>query len=258
MRRRAGHPPREHPAFERVRHRPWPPPGAPWMWRQTWNHMLFAHWPVPTAVLRPLVPDSLTIDEFDGTSWVGLLPFHMTGVSLRRVPDLPWLSAFPEMNLRLYVTRHDKPGIWFVSLDASNSAATAAARLLADLPYFWSSMRVAVQGACVHYRSTRLTARRRVVFRGTYWPEGLVHEARRGTLEYFLTERYCLYTQSRRGQLERIQVHHWPWPLQRAGAAFDVNTVASAQGIDLPSHPPVLHYARRLDVVGWGIEKIPS
>lgn len=245
-----------HVAFERTAHRPWPAPQRPWLWRQTWNHLLFAHWPVPAAELRHFVPPVLEIDERDGTSWVGLLPFAMTGVSARGVPNLPWVSAFPEMNLRLYVAYKDKPGIWFVSLDASNSAAVATARVLAHLPYFWASMRVRVDGRRIRYTSTRLSARHRVVFRGTYWPAGPVYEAAPRSLESFLAERYCLYTQSPRGTLERIQVHHWPWPLQRAEAEIELNTVASAQGIALPAGPPLLHYARRLDVVGWGRETL--
>ena len=211
---------------------------------------------MPAAELRHFVPPALEIDERDGTSWVGLLPFAMTGVSARGVPDLPWVSAFPEMNLRLYVAYKDKPGIWFVSLDASNSAAVATARVLAHLPYFWASMRVMVDGPRIRYTSTRLSARRRVVFRGTYWPAEPVYEAVPQSLESFLAERYCLYTQSPRGTLERIQVHHWPWPLQRAEADIELNTVASAQGIALPTGPPLLHYARRLDVVGWGREAL--
>src|SRR5262245_20084749 len=117
-----------HPAFERIDHRPWPLPTAPWIWRQTWHDLLFAHWPVPASALRSLVPDWLTIQEYSGTAWVGLLPFTMTGVTLRGVPSLPAVSHFPEMNLRLYVERDGKPGIWFVSLDAARRSAVYAAR----------------------------------------------------------------------------------------------------------------------------------
>ena len=91
-----------HPALRRTDHRPWPLPRRPWRWRQRWEDLLFAHWPVPASALRRFIPPALSVQELDGTSWVGLVPFRMTGVMHRPLPDLPWVSAFPELNLRLY------------------------------------------------------------------------------------------------------------------------------------------------------------
>jgi len=233
-------------------------PARPWQWRQTWRDLLFMHWPIAAAQVRALVPDSLTIQQFDGSSWIGLVPFRMTGIAWRGMPDLPWVSAFPEMNLRLYVERDGKPGVWFVSLDAANSAAVVTARLLVHLPYFWASMRLSLDGDRVGYSARRLLSRSRVEFRAVYWPDGPVREAARGTLEHFLTERYCLYTQAPDGRLERLEIHHSPWPLQPAVAEIDTNTVAEAQGIRLPGGRPILHFSRRLDVVGWTSETISS
>src|SRR4051794_15783952 len=123
------------PALRPLAPRPWPVPAARWTWRQSWYDLLFAHWPVPAADLRRLVPDGLRVQEFDGTSWVGVVPFRMAGVMRRSLPDLPWVSAFPELNLRLYVERDGKPGVWFLSLDAANALAVWAARRLFHLPY---------------------------------------------------------------------------------------------------------------------------
>jgi len=247
---------RAHPAFEVTKHRPWPVPQAPWIWRQTWNRLLFAHWPVPASSLRPFIPPALTIEECEGSSWVTITPFSMTGVALRGMPDLPWVSHFPEMNFRTYVRFEDKPGIWFFSLDASNSAAVLCARSLVHLPYHWASMQVHAHDGRVRYTSRRLLARADVAFRAEYGPDGPVHHAARGTLEHFLTERYCLYTTSRSGEIERLEIHHWPWPLQPATAHFHLNAVAGPQGVRLPSTPPLLQFAERLEVVGWGLEKI--
>lgn len=247
-----------HPALARQDHRPWRVPHADWLWRQTWLDLLFMHWPVTASSLRGLVPDGLTIQEFEGSSWVGLVPFRMTGVSLRRLPDLPWVSAFPELNLRLYVERDGKPGVWFISLDAANSAAVFTARTLVHLPYYWASMRVGHDGERVRYFSRRRFSKSRVDFRGVYWPEGPVQEAAPGTLEHFLTERYCLYARTPDGRLERLEVHHRPWPLQPAGADIDTNTVLEAQGIRTPACRPLLHFSRRLDVVGWAPESVSS
>jgi len=231
-------------------------PSSPPLWRQTWHDLLFAHWPVPVAQLRAFVPPELTIDEYDGTSWVGLVPFRMTDVTLRVLPALPWLSAFPEMNLRLYVTHEGQPGIWFVSLDAARWLAVQTARRAAHLPYFHARMSVENVGDNVSYVSERRGARPRVAFRGIYGPKGPVEPAAPGSLAHFLTARYCLYTRFPDGGLARLSIDHAPWPLQPAQARFDVNLVADPQGIRLPQTAPLLHFSRRLDVVGWGLTEV--
>jgi len=109
-----------HDAFGQTDHRPWPLPPGRWSWRQSWRDLLFAHWPVAAAAIRPLVPAELTVQEFDGTSWIAVVPFRMAGVMRRPLPDLPWVSAFPELNVRVYVEAGGKPGVFFFSLDATN------------------------------------------------------------------------------------------------------------------------------------------
>jgi len=244
-----------HPALTRLDHRPWPIPDRPWIWRQTWHDLLFAHWPVDTRDVRRFVPDWLTIQEFAGSSWAGLVPFEMTGVTLRASPALPWLSRFPEMNLRVYVEYEGKPGIWFVSLDAARKPAVWAARRFTHLPYYLAKMSVLREGDRVRYRSTRAD-HSGVVFSGAYGPAGPVAEARPGTIDHFLTERYCLYTDGPHGHRYRLEIQHRPWPLQPATAQFDTNTVGAAQGLVLRGDPALLHFSRRLDVVGWGLERV--
>jgi uncharacterized protein len=214
------------------------------------------HWPVPAAQLRSLVPAPLTIDECDGTSWVGVIPFHMSGVTLRHAPALPWISAFAEMNMRLYVTMDGRPGVWFVSLDAARALAVWTARAVLGLPYFHAAMRVEPDGPRVSYSSERRGRGSRVAFRATYEPTGGVQLAARGTLEHFLTERYCLYTRRPGGLLTRLEIDHPPWPLQPAAAEIETNLVAEPQGIRLPTREPLLHFSRRLDVVGWGLSDL--
>src|SRR5437867_2588447 len=99
-------------------HRPWPLPREPWVMAQTWHDLLFAHWPVPAVALRPVIPAFLDVDTFEGEAWIGVVPFRMSGVHPRFVPSLPGLSAFPELNVRTYVTDGERPGVWFFSLDA--------------------------------------------------------------------------------------------------------------------------------------------
>lgn len=238
-----------HPALQRVAHRPWPLPSAPWVGRQSWCDLLFAHWQIDAAVLRPLVPAALAIQEFDGTSWVGLVPFRMAGVMVRPLPDLPWISAFPEINLRIYVEYQGKPGVWFISLDATNPLAVWAARRYFHLPYYRADIALEYLEDAIHYRSTRRD--RGPALDMTYRPTSAPFESRSGTLEHFLTERYCLYAQAPDGTLQRCEVHHHPWPLQKAEAEIHANTYCSEQGLAVAGPPAVLHFAKRIDVVVW-------
>jgi uncharacterized protein YqjF (DUF2071 family) len=240
-----------------VSHRPWLLPAGPWVMAQSWHDLLFAHWPVDAETLRALIPDRLEIDTFDGHAWLAVVPFRMTGVRLRGTPAVPWLSAFPELNVRTYVTCGGKPGVWFFSLDAANSLAVAIARTWFQLPYFRARMSCPEREGWIHYRSER--THRHVpagILVGQYRPSGSVFSPRRGTLEHFLTERYCLYTTDGRGRLIRGEIHHSPWQLQVAEADFSRNTMAEAAGVALPNAEPLLHFAKRQDVVVWQPERL--
>jgi len=232
-------------------HRHWPPPARRWRWRQTWHDLLFIHWPVAPESLRPLIPEALTIDTRGGTAWLGLVPFRMSGITYRGLPPVPWLSAFAEMNLRTYVTLDDKPGVWFLRMDAARAAAVWAARLALGLPYVWSTMKVRRDDDRVSYSSVQRGAR----FDATYEPVGAATESPAGSLEAFLTERYCLYTVRAR-RLLRVEIHHRPWPLQPARAEIRHNTIPDSLGLHGPIADPLLHFSDRLDVVGWGVEGV--
>lgn len=241
-----------HPSFTHIDHRPWPLPKGAWTWRQSWRDLLFAHWPVDANALRPLVPGGLKIQEFDGTAWIAVVPFRMTGVMRRHLPDLPWISAFPELNVRTYVERDGRPGVWFLSLDATNPLAVWAARTFFHLPYHRADMALRWEGGRIEYRSKRDQAR----FEGSYRPVSDVHPAAPGSIEHWLTERYCLYARDRAGSLWRNEVHHPPWPLQKAEAELRVNTMLSPHGLAVPGAPRLLHFAGRIDVVVWPGERV--
>ena len=198
------------------------------------------------------MPRELLIQEFQGSSWVGVVPFRMSGVMRRGVPDLPWVSAFPELNVRLYVERDGKPGVWFLSLDATNPLAVWAARTFFHLPYYRARMSLSREGADYVYASDRAGA----AFHGRYRPTSDVFAARPGSLEHWLTERYCLYARDRRGVLWRNEVHHHPWPLQAASAEVERNTFLDVHTLATPAGPPLLHFSKRLDVVVWGGERL--
>jgi len=233
-------------------------PDAPWIMTQTWNDLLFAHWPVDRQLLQERLPAGLPVDVFDGQAWLGIVPFHITNLAPRGVPSIPFVSAFAELNVRTYVTLEGKPGVYFFSLDAASALAVAGARTLFHLPYFTASMTVNVSGDTVQYSSSRDTTVASARFEGRYRPIGAVEPPVPGTLEHFLTERYCLYTIDGSRRVRRLQIHHPPWPLQRADAEIRVNTMADAAGVRLPTTKPLLHFSKRQDMVGWGLEIVDS
>lgn len=241
-----------HRLLASVAHRPWPLPPGPWVMKQTWHDLLFAHWPIPQQSMRSLVPPQLALDTFEGQCWVGVVPFRMSAVRGRGIPGLPGLSRFPELNVRTYVTCGGKPGVYFFSLDAANLAAVWAARTLFHLPYFHAAMTSTGEGEMVHYSSRR--NRMAAEFRARYQPVSEVRQSDKGSIARWLTERYCLYT-THRGQVCRGDIHHLPWPLQQAEAEFERNTVAAAAGISLPDTSPILHFARRLEVLIWPLRR---
>jgi uncharacterized protein len=242
-----------HPALQFVAHRPWPVPRGPWVMAQSWHDLLFAHWPVAVTAMQPLVPRELELDLFDGQCWVGVIPFWMSGVRARGTPAIPGVSRFAELNVRTYVRCGDKPGVCFFSLDAANHLAVATARNLYHLPYFFADMKAEVEGGTIIYQSARHG--QPVEFRGRYSAIAPVALRQPGSLAHWLTERYCLYT-VHRDQVWRGEIHHAPWPLQDAAAQIEVNTMAQAAGVDLPDSQPLLHFAKRLDVLIWPLTRV--
>ena len=243
--------------LEATAHRPWPMPTGAWVMTQTWHNLLFAHWRVPGDDLRRRIPPGFELDEFDGQAWVGVVPFQMTNVAPRGVPALPWLSAFPELNVRTYVRVGGVPGVYFFSLDAANPLAVGVARAVVHLPYYSARMTVDELYGWIQYESRR-TSRSAppAAFSGRYHPTGDATPPADGTLEYFLTERYCLFTLNSAGRASRLDIHHPPWPLQAAEAVIATNTMALASGIQLPDEPPLLHFSKRQDMVAWMPEAV--
>jgi uncharacterized protein YqjF (DUF2071 family) len=227
--------------------------------RQTWNDLLFAHWPVPLQDVRSKIPARFDVDVFDGTAWIGIVPFRMTNVALRGLPSLPWLSEFAELNVRTYVCVGNRPGVYFFSLDAGSAIAVRAARLFLNLPYYGASMKVTSHANVVDYESSRHGRDNvRAEFNAMYKPAGPTFAATTGSLEYFLTERYCLYHVNRRGLPYRLEIHHPPWPLQSAEAVFARNSMAAAAGLALPHRPPLLHFVKHQDMVAWSPTRLSA
>ncbi len=235
---------------------------------QSWKKLTFLHWRVPEAVLRPLLPEELTIDTFEGDAFVGLVPFTMTGVRPLWAPSVPGISNFHETNVRTYVHKDGRdPGVWFFSLDAASRVAVTVARTFWHLPYHHARMSLdeseTAGGAReISYVTERLgpppvpagcTITTRVV--------GDVSHAVPGTLEHFLAERYILYADtggSNKRELSIGRVHHVPYPLQRAEAVSWEESLLAATGIARANDAPLAHYAEGVDVEVFALEPLGS
>ena len=236
-------------------------PLGPWVMAQQWCDLLFAHWPIPTKIMRALVPDQLRLDLWEKQAWLGVVPFRMQGVRPRGIPSVPWLSAFPELNVRTYVTVRDrgidKAGVYFFSLEAANPVAVKLARTFFKLPYFHAEMELEKTDTTIHYRSRRTHHNATdATFVGTYGPVDTIYRAEPGSFDAWLTERYALYTVGQKGEVYIGEIHHEPWPLQPANLLLETNSVATANSLTLPAVDPILHFAHHIDVAVWPLRKI--
>jgi uncharacterized protein len=243
---------RQARSLEQLEHRPWPISPRGWTMGQTWEDLLFAHWRVPAEAVREHVPDGLEVEQHDGSAWLGLTPFRLTNLRARGLLPLPRVSSFLELNVRTYVNAGgEKPGIWFFSLDASSRLAVEAARRGYKLPYFPARMTATAHGEWIEYECARTSEGGRV-FSGRYRPAGAAFHAEQGSLEWFLAERYCLYTTDDRGRLQRAEIHHALWDLQPAEAEIELTSISP-----LPlDGAPLCHFSRRQDVVIWPLRPV--
>ena len=244
----------------RTYHRPRPLPSGRWRMTQRWNDLLFAHWPVPASQMDAVLPSGLQADTYQGSAWLGVVPFWLDRIKLRGIPPVPGTQSFPDLNVRTYVRDREtgNPGLYFFSLDASNLLAVAVARTFFHLPCHWAEMHIDQRtDREFAFYSRRRFSKKPVVFQARYrglGPTRKLAEARTGSLEHFLMERSCLFTLNRAGQPVRANLHHVPWPLEEAEAEIDRNDMAESIGIKLPDQEPVLHYSRRLALYIWPTE----
>jgi len=225
--------------------------------RMTWIDLLFAHWPVDPALLRPLLPDSVEVDTFEGEAWVGLVPFLMDDVRMARLPYVPTSKRFPECNVRTYVHVRGQPerhGVWFFSLDASSILAVRMARRFWRLNYLYGKLSIQRQGDVVHYSVARRdppTARMQCAWRiGNALPH-----SRPGELRHFLTERYTLYSIDDKRRLREGLIWHQPWPLREAELISLDDELVRAAGVRVDTtQPPIVWHADRLDVQAWPMQ----
>ena len=231
------------------------PEGSPVMY-QSWGDLLFLHWQVPVETLRRRVPARLEVDEHEGRAFVGVTPFTLWGVRPIFTPPVPFLSEFREVNVRTYVHLDGEPGVWFFSLDADSAAAVAAARAFYRLPYFSARIERERVGDRTRYAATRDDPQGRPAEFEAVWTTGAEQpEAEPGTLDFFLTERYCLYSADG-DKLYRARIHHRPWPLRDVKLGPFRSKMVEAAGLGKTAGEPLTLHGGPVDVEVWPLEEV--
>lgn len=243
-----------HPALTKTAHRPWPLPATHWRWRQSWRDLAFIHYRASAETLRVKIPAGLNLQEFDGSAWIGLVAFRMSGVMRRPFPAVPGFSSFPELNLRTYVKADGKPGVWFFSLDADSLPIVFGGRRIYGLPYFHARMSHRCDDEWIGFTSERCDGQAR--FAARYRSIGDPKFPKAGTFEHWMAERYCLYAGGAGRGLRRVEVHHAPWPVQRAEVSILENSICAAAGINALGAEPVCHFSSGVDVVSYRAERV--
>lgn len=229
-----------------------------WTMAQTWEHLLFAHWPISPEAVRPFVPSSLEIDTFNGKAWLGAVSFFMTGVKLKYLP-LSYPFHFPEINIRTYVKMNGIPAVFFITLDAADPLVVRIAKRWYRLPYFRANMSFRKEGGerkkGSHFRieSRRKSPRSASeTFQGKYRPSSRSFIPRRGTLAHWLMERYVFFCQpieSGDAYMYGGEVHHEPWRLQSAEVDIATNSLIEPYRVSHPENPPLSHYSRGVEAL---------
>lgn len=239
-----------------ITHRPWPLPSKKWIMRQTWSNLLFLHWPIPPETLRPHIPSSLQIDTFDRSAWLGVVVFVMEGIYPRGLSSVSLTPKFSEVNVRTYVQCDGKPGVYFMSLDVDDWASYTIAKRWYRLSYHPAQISIQKEGQTFHYESIRKgKTNTPITCKGTYTPLSDVYFPEKGTLDHWLTERYCLYSTDNKANIYCGEIHHRPWPLQKAETEICMNTLFSPFNFDLTGIKPISHFSKGIDTLIWNIQK---
>ncbi|HSR68586.1 MAG TPA: DUF2071 domain-containing protein [Acidobacteriota bacterium] len=230
--------------------------GAGPIMRQNWRNLLFLHWPLPPQAIQSRLPSGLTVDTFDGQAWIGAVPFTMDGIRRPGLPAIPGLRAMVELNVRTYVHRHRQPGVWFFSLDASHRLMVEVARRFYHLPYFHADMQCVPDAAVIRYSSRRIERGVAEAHFEASWKVGEpLPQVLPDSLDFFLTERYCLYT-AHKDRLIQARVRHRPWPLRQAELLSLQSNLLESHGLAVSATDPLLHHCDLLEVEILGFRTV--
>lgn len=243
--------------MDEVTHRPWPIISKNWIIRQAWSNVLFTHWPISAELLRPHIPRSLEIDTFDGTAWLSVVVFVMEGIYLRGLSALSVTPKFAEVNVRTYVQRNGKPGVYFMSLDVGDLASLMIAKRWYRLPYKAAQISSNKEGQTFFCQSQRKgQAKVPIGFHANYIPLAEVYISKKGTFDHWLTERYCFFSTDKRANIYCGEIHHQPWPLQKVDTEICRNSLFTPFQFDLSDEKTIAHFSKGLDSFFWNIKRL--
>ncbi|MDH4379225.1 MAG: DUF2071 domain-containing protein [Vampirovibrionales bacterium] len=226
-------------------------PKGPWFSRQRWENLLFYNVPVDPAALALCLPKGMQPDTFKGQAWISIVPFQLC-MTLRGLPKNIWPIRFNELNVRVYVTVNGIPGVYFYSLDADDAFSVAMARGIFRLNYFNASMQVNLASNNILFTSKRThSGVAHSEFRAIYNPSGPVFTPTAGTLEDWLTSRWCFFCPASNGSFIWGDIHHEPWPLQAADVNILHNTLLMDHGLPPAIGQATMYFSKQVNVLAW-------
>lgn len=232
-------------------------PSKKWIMRQSWKNLIFVHWPLNPERLRMHIPPSLQIDTFNGSAWLGIVVFEMGGIYPRGLSTLSITSAFPEINVRTYVRYNEKPGVYFLSLDVGDWASLTIAKRWLHLPYHPAKISIQKLKSTFHCSSIRQSSKHEpIIYEGIHTPISEIFFPQEGSLDHWLTERYCFFSTNKKARLYCCEIHHAPWPLQLGKTEVKQNTLFSPFHIDLTGTQPITHFSKGVDSLIWNIKNV--
>lgn len=239
--------------LKQTEHRNYPLPTGKWTSMQDWKHLLFLHFPVYSPFIEPLLPEQLELDTFNDEAWISIIPFKVDKMRIRKLPPLPFLYPFSEVNVRTYVKKDGIPGVYFFSMDAANLLAVTGAKI-SGLPYFHAKAKLRKKAKNFYFRSVRKSEEKEI-FKTAYKPAGRIFFTEEETIDHWLLERYALWT-LKDDVLMRGDIHHKQWKFQYAEVKVEEQTLTSAY---LPNNAfisdPISHYVKSKRVLIWPLRK---
>ncbi|MGV0920069.1 YqjF family protein [Empedobacter falsenii] len=227
-------------------HRAWQYPSKSWKYYQEWNKALFFHYKIDKEILKEFVPKDLEIDEINDSAWVSLVAFTMEKIRPRFLPAFSPISDFDEINLRTYVTKDGKSGVYFLSIEAGKLFSAILAKSLSGLPYEKSNINRTENSYQANHPELNFS-----LLADFHVGMQVKHKTE---LDLFLTERYCLYLEDN-DQLFRYEIQHLPWKINQLELDF-LKIDYQLQDLNIHSRPDLVHYSEGVQVVAWEKERV--
>ncbi|MBA2175100.1 DUF2071 domain-containing protein [Halobacillus locisalis] len=226
-----------------------------WIMHQTWEELVFMHWPVSVDLLRPHIPETFEIDTYDGTAWIAIVPFRMNDIRFRGMPSVPLGNQLLELNVRTYVSYNGEPGVYFVTLDANHPLGIFLARTVFGLPYVHANMRMDQTDEIFHFTSRRThSGYAPAHFHASFKTISPPVPSQPGSLLYWLTERYALWV-IRGSSIYKGPIYHRNWSLQKAESEVYINQLTDFLPASVFESKPMTYYSKSLDTYIFPFEK---